>query len=139
MKNGKIGSLLNKLRPDRTDNKQAVNVEQVAVIGHSCDAVGWRPVPYKIPDDFAAFHANVENDVNAFISKAHPDMYNVHFYKGTVQSALKKALDDLESQRIEHKRSIHNIRIYQEASLTDLTLYLARLEEALREKEEYDE
>ncbi len=139
MKNGKLGNLLNKLRPEQTDPKQAVNVEQVAVIGHSCDAVGWRPIPYKIPEEFAAFHANVENDVADFISKAHPDMYNVHFYEGAVQSALKIGLDDLESQRIEHIRSIHNIRIYQDASLTDLKLYLARLEEALMKKEAYNE
>ena len=138
MNNKKITNLLNKLHPEQTDHKQAVNVEQISVIGHSCDAVGWRPVPYTVPERFAAFHANVEKDVTAFISKAHPDMYNVHFYEGNVQAALKGALNELEMQRIEHMRSIHNIRIYQNASKTDLESYLANLEDDLKKKEEPD-
>ena len=139
MRRGKKGSFLDKLHPEHTDLKETRNVEQISVIGHSCDAVGWRPVSYTVPAEFAEFHANVETDVYAFIQKAHPDMYNVHFYEETVQLALKSALAALEIQRTEHKRSIHNIRTYQEASRTDLELYLARLEESLRRKEESDE
>ena len=139
MKNGKIGDLLSKLHPDQTDHKQAINVEQIAVIGHSCDAVGWRPVPYTVPEEFSAFHANVRQDVAEFISKAHPDTYNVHFYEKHVKVALKKALDSLEGQRVEHMRSIHNIRIYEDASKTDLESYLVRLLDALRRKEESDD
>lgn len=136
---GKMDSLLNKLNPKRTDNKSVVNVEQVSVIGHSCDAVGWRPVAYSVPDAFERFHANVEKDVAAFISRAHPDMYNIYFYEETKEAAVKKAMTELDVQRAEHQRSIHNIRIYQDAALTDLVLYLTQLEEELKRKEETDE
>ena len=139
MKNGKIGEFLSMLHPDQTDHKQAVNVEQIAVIGHSCDAVGWRPVPYTVPEEYSAFHSNVRQDVTEFILKAHPDAYNVHFYEERVQVALKKALDSLEGQRVEHMRSNHNIHIYQQASKNNLESYLARLEDALRRKEESDD
>ncbi len=135
MRKEKSKSLLDLLHPGHTDHKEAKNVEQLSVIGHSCNAVGWRPIPYKIPEEFAAFHADVEKDVSSLIQKAHPDMYNVRFYAETVQAALKTALDALEYQRAEHLRGIYNIRTYQEASRTDLELFLARLEEALRRKE----
>ena len=135
----KMGDVLNKLRPDKTGNKKVVNVEQISAIGHSSDAVGWRPVPYTVPEDFEAFHTNVEKDVTDLISKANPDMYNVHFYDDTVRTALKSALDVMQEQRIEHKRSIHNIHIYQDGSLKKLSSYLASLEEELRRKEELNE
>ena len=139
MREGKKKGFLDMLHPARMDYKEAKNVEQISVIGHSCDAVGWRPIPYTIPEEFAAFHADVENDVSALIQKAHPDMYNVRFYDETVQAALRTALDALESQRTEHMRGIYSIRTYQEASRTDLELDLARLEDALRRKEEMNE
>ena len=139
MRKNKKRSFLDILRPGRTDRKEVKTVEQFSVIGHSCDAVGWRPIPYTIPEEFAAFHAGVERDVSELIQKARPDMFNVRFYDETVQAALRTALDALESQRTEHMRSICNIRTYQEASKADLELYLARLEEALGRKEELNE
>ena len=139
MSKNKKKSLLDILHPRRTDQKEVKTVEQFSVIRHSCDAVGWRPIPYTIPEEFAAFHADVEKDVSELIQKAHPDMYNVRFYDETVQAALRTALDALESQRTEHMRGIYSIRTYQEASRTDLELDLARLEDALRRKEEMNE
>lgn len=132
----KLKNILNKLRPDRTDNKQAKTVERVAAIGHSSDAVGWRPVPYTTPDHFAQFLSNLDADITAFISQANPDCYNARFYERTINDEIALALKELDSQRTEHKRSIHNIRIYQQASLTAIESHRQRMEEALARNKE---
>lgn len=133
----KMKNFLNKLRPDRTDGKQAKTVERIAVIGHSCDAVGWRPVSYTVPERFERFISELDSDINGFISKANPDRYNACFYNTTVDREVELALKELVPQRTEHKRSIHNIRLYQQACLLDMENHLQRMEEAfVKNKEE---
>ena len=73
-------SIFDYLHPNRTDSKKAESIEQIAAISHSCDAVGWRPVPYKIPEEYSAFIENIDRDVLDFINQAKPDMYNAKFY-----------------------------------------------------------
>ena len=134
--NNKWKNVLEKIRPDHTENKQAKTVERVQAIGHSCEAIGWRPVGDTTPKQFQQFLNNLHTDIEGFISKTNPDKYNACFYVNTVESELALALKELEMQRTEHKRSIHNIRIYQKASLTDLENYLKQLEEALAKNKE---
>lgn len=132
----KLKSILNKLRPDRIDNKQVRTVERIAAIDHSSDAVGWRPVPYTTPDSFEQFLANLDSDMERFIAQANPDRYNACFYETTIDAQVNLALKELATQRTEHRRSIHNIRIYQRASLTDMENHLHRMEEALAKNKE---
>lgn len=129
-------NFLDKLKANLTDSKQANTVERIAAIGHSCDAVGWRPVPYTMSDRFTKFLSNLDTDVKGFISKANPDRYNARFYERTVKEEVALALLELTAQRTEHKRSIHNIRIYQQASLSDIEYHLQRMEEALDHNKE---
>ena len=72
----KVKNFLNKLLPDRSDSKQAKTVERIAAIGHTTDAVGWRPVPYTTPDRFAQFLSDLDSDIGRFIAQAGPDRYN---------------------------------------------------------------
>ena len=132
----KIKNMLEKLRPNQIDNKQAKTVERIAAIGHSSDAVGWRPVPYITPDRFEQFLGNLDADIESFIAQANPDCYNAHFYEKTVDGEVTLALKELAAQRTEHKRSIHNIRIYQQASLIDIENHRKRMEEAFTNKKE---
>ena len=132
----KVKNLLDKLRPDRSDNKQAKTVERIAAIGHTTEAVGWRPVPYTAPNRFDQFLSNLDSDIESFISQAGPDRYNPRFYERTVDGEVALALKELKAQRTEHKRSIHNIRIYQQASLKDIENNLQRMEEALAKNKE---
>lgn len=127
----KAKNLLEKLRPDRTDKKQVKTVERIAAIGHTTDAVGWRPVSYTIPDRFRQFLDNLDADIDHFIAHAHPDQYNPRFYEKTVDEEVALALQELEMQREEHIRSIHNIRTYQHASLKDMESHLQRMKETL--------
>lgn len=129
-KGKKWKEFLANLRPDRTDSKQVKTVERIAAINHSTEAVGWRPVGYTIPEHFEKFLQNLEADVEDLISKANPDMYNPRFYDKTVDIEVEIAKKELAGQRIEHERSIHNIRIYQQASLADIENHLHRVEEA---------
>lgn len=131
-------SIFDYLHPNRTDSKKAESIEQIAAISHSCDAVGWRPVPYKIPEEYSDFIENLDHDVLDFISQAKPDMYNAEFYEETIDGNVARAFKALHIQQIEHRRGIHNIRIYQDASLADLKGYLARLEAAYKRKESAD-
>lgn len=132
----KVKSILDKLRPDRSDSKQAKTVERIAAIGHTTEAVGWRPVPYTTPDRFDRFLSNLDSDIESFIAQAGPDRYNPRFYERTVDGEVDLALKELKAQRTEHKRSIHNIRIYQQASLKDIENHLRRMEEALAKNKE---
>lgn len=132
----KVKNVLDKLRPDRSDSKQAKTVERIAAIGHTGDAVGWRPVPYTTPDRYAQFLSNLDSDIGSFIAKAGPDRYNPEFYTRNVDGEVALAIKELKSQRTEHKRSIHNIRIYQQACLKDLENHLQRMEEALAKNKE---
>lgn len=127
----KLKNFLDKLRPNRTDSRQVETVERIAIIGHSHDAVGWRPVPYTTPDRFEQFLSSLETDIDTLISKANPDRYNARFYEETINNEVELALKELISQRTDHKRSIHNIRIYQQASLTDIENHLRSMEGAL--------
>ena len=90
----KVKNILSKLRPDRTDSKQAKTVERIAAIGHSSDAVGWRPVPYTIPDRFNQFISHLDSDIESFISQGNPDRYNALYFEGTVDAEVKLALKE---------------------------------------------
>lgn len=135
----KVKNILDKLRPDNTNNKQAKTVERIAAIGHTTDAVGWRPVPYTTPDRFNQFLTNLESDIDSFIAKANPDRYNPCFYERTVDGEVALALKELAAQRTEHVRAIHNIRNYQIASKKDIEYHLQRMEEALDRIKEVQE
>lgn len=132
----KVNNILDKLRPDRSDSKQVKTVERIAAIGHTTEAVGWRPVPYTTPDRFEQFLSNLDSDIESFIAQAGPDRYNPRFYERIVDEEVNLALKQLAPQRTEHKRSIHNIRIYQQASLKDTEGHLQRMEEALAKNKE---
>ena len=132
----KFKNILNKLRPNHTDNKQVETVEHIAAIGHSCDAIGWRPISYSTPKHFEQFLSNLDTDIEQFIAQTNPDKYNANFFVSTIDNEVALALKELATQRTEHRRSIHNIRIYQKASLTDLTNRLKRMEEALNKNKE---
>lgn len=129
-------NLLDLLNPHRTNAKQARTVERIAAIGHSCDAVGWRPVSYDMPERFERFLDTLESDIDSLIAGAHPDLYNARYYEETVDREVQIALMELRSQRTEHLRSIHNIRIYQNASLEDIHSHIRQLTESLNSKEE---
>lgn len=133
---GKKKRFLDMLRPDRLDSKRDAAAERITAIGHSSDAVGWRPVPYTTPERFEQFLSDLDPDIESFITKANPDRDNPHFYEKTVDKEVALALKELESQRTEHKRYIHNIRIYQQASLTYMQNHLRSMEEALARKRE---
>lgn len=135
----KVKNILDKLRPDNTNNKQAKTVERIAAIGHTTDAVGWRPVPYTTPERFDQFLTNLESDIDSFIAKANPDRYNPRFYERTVDGEVDLALKELAAQRTEHVRAIHNIRNYQIASQKDIEYHLQRMEEALDRIKEVEE
>ena len=132
----KVKNILDKLRPDHNDNKQAKNVERIAAIGHTSEAIGWRPIPYEIPASYQDFLDNLDADLDDFISQANPDRYNAEYFVEVIEEACKRALEKLPAQKIEHGRSIHNIEIYQQACLNDLELDLQRMEEALAKKKE---
>lgn len=132
----KVKNILDKLRPDSNGNKQAKTVERIAAIGHTNDAIGWRPVPYTTPDRFTNFLSNLDSDIESFIAQAGPDRYNTRFYDRIVDGEVNLAITELKAQRTEHKRSIHNIRIYQQASLKDIENHLQRMKEALTKNEE---
>lgn len=132
----KIKNMLDKLRPDRTDKKHAKTVERIAAIGHTTDAVGWRPVPYTIPQRFEQFLSNLDDNIKDFIAKASPDRYNPRFFEQVINEEVSLALKELDMQRTEHCRSIHNIRIYQNASLADIEMHLQRMKEALSKNKE---
>lgn len=127
---------LNKLRPDYNALKHVTNTERIAAIGHTDEAIGWRPMPYKIPDSFLQFLDNLDTDLEDFISKSNPDRYNAEYYLEVIEEACNCALKELPEQKIEHIRSIHNIEIYQQACLKDRELDLQRMEEALAKKKE---
>lgn len=127
----KMKNILDKLRPDHNDNKQAKNVERIAAIGHTSEAIGWRPVPYEIPKDFQNFLNHLDSTIDAFISQAGPDRYNARYFEEVIETEYLRALKELVLQKTEHIRSIHNIEIYQKASLSDLEFDLQRMEEAL--------
>lgn len=132
----KVKNILDKLRPDSNGNKQAKTVERIAAIGHTTDAIGWRPVPYTTPDRFTKFLSDLDSDIGSFIAKAGPDKYNPEYYKIIVDGEVALAIKELKPQRTEHERSIHNIRIYQQACLKDLENHLQRMEEALAKNKE---
>lgn len=133
-------NMLDKLRPDRTDKKHAKTVERIAAIGHTTDAVGWRPVPYTTPQRFEQFLSNLDSKIEDFIAKASPDRYNPRFFEQIINEEVALALKELAMQRTEHVRSIHNIRNYQNASLADIEMHLQRMQEAhSTNKEEFYE
>ena len=132
----KVKNILDKLRPDHNDIKQAKSIERIAAIGHTSDAIGWRPVPYEIPVTYQNFLANLDTEIDAFISKANPDRYNAGYFEEVIEAECKLALEETGLQEIEHGRSNHNIDIYQQACLTNLELHLQRMEEALNKKKE---
>ena len=126
----KLKNFLNGFRPDRTNAKQMKTIERIGVINHSCDAIGWRPCLYTIPAQFEHFLKELDSDIDAFISKAGPDRYNARFYETTVDREVELALKELAAQHVEHKKSIHNIRIYQQASLLNAEAHLHEMEQA---------
>lgn len=130
----KVTNILDKLRPDRNDNKQVKNVERIAAICHTSEAIGWGPVPYEIPKDFQNFLDHLDSTIDAFISQAVPDRYNARYFEEVIETEYLRALKELALQKTEHIRSIHNIEIYQKASLSDLEFDLQRMEEALDKK-----
>ena len=132
----KVKNILDKLRPDHNDNKQAKNIERIAAIGHTSDAIGWRPVPYEIPAAYQNFLNNLDSEIDAFISQTNPDRYNAGYFEEVIEAECKLALEEAGLQKIEHGRSIHNIEIYQQACLSDLEFHLQRMKEALDKKKE---
>lgn len=132
----KVKNILDKLRPDYNDNKQSKSIERIAAIGHTSDAIGWRPVPYEIPVTYQNFLANLDTEIDAFISKANPDRYNAGYFEEVIEAEFKLAVEEAGLQKIEHGRSIHNIEIYQQACLKDLKSHHQRMKEALDKKKE---
>ena len=133
---GKVKNILDRLRPDHNDNKQVKNVERIATIGYTSEAIGWRPIPYEIPEGYQNFLDNLDSAIDAFISQANPDRYNACYFEEVIEAECKRALDELALQEIEHGRSIYNIKSYQETCLSALELDLQRMEEALDKKKE---
>lgn len=129
-------NILKKLCPDILNRKQAKTVEQISVIGHSSDAVGWRPVPYRIPERFEAFMENLDQDIEDILNHANPDMYNAHFYDEVVMREVEIALRELYLQRSDHERTEHNIRLYQTASRLDIENHMKQMIEAQKKIEE---
>lgn len=133
----KIKDILEKIRPDNTCNKQARHVERVAAITHASDAVGWRPVPYTIPDRYAKFLQNLDSDIESIIEQAGPDQYNPRYFERTVDEEVDLALKEVVLQQIEHARSIASIHNYQKQSIEKIQLNLARLENDLEKVRRY--
>lgn len=129
-----MSKLLDLLNPHRTNVKQVQTVERIAAIGHSSDAVGWRPVSYQMPERFERFLANLEADIDNLIATAKPDMYNATYYEEIVAREVEIALKELLMQRTDHQRSIHNIRIYQDAALQDIKTHIRQYSEALESR-----
>lgn len=132
----KVKNILEKLRPDHNGMKQVKNVERIAAIGHTSEAIGWRPVAYEIPEDFQRFLEELDDSLDAFISQAGPDRYNARYFEEVIEAEHRYALGVLALQETEHIRSIHNIEIYKKACLADLEFDLQRMEEALDKKKE---
>jgi hypothetical protein len=128
-------NILAKLRPN--NNKQVKTVERIAAIGNSCEAIGWRPIAYELPNRFVSFQKNLTKNLNDCLATANPDIYNAHYYDENIDMEVQIALQELDSKRIDHIRNIHNIRIYQEASKLDIENQLHELEKnLLKNKEE---
>ena len=123
-------NILDYLNPNRNANKQAKLIERVSAITHTSDAVGWRPVSYEMPQRFQSFIAD-DSDMDDLLSKTNADMFNARFYEGTIDAEKAIGKCELSPQKIEHARIIHQIRIYQKASLLDMELQLQRLEDEL--------
>ena len=120
-------NILDYLNPNRNANKQAKLIERVSAITHTSDAVGWRPVSYEMPQRFQSFIAD-DSDMDDLLSKTNADMFNARFYEGTIDAEKAIGKCELSPQKIEHKRVIHQIRIYQKASLLNIQQQIARLE-----------
>lgn len=130
--------LFDLLKPNRMD-KQPKTVEHIAMIGHSCEAVGWRPIDYELPDIFQSFMTRLDSELETYLEEGKPDMYNARYYDELIDAKVQLALCELKKQRTEHLRSIHNIRIYQSANHEDMTLHIRDLTAALNEREEHDD
>lgn len=128
--------LFDLLNPNRM-NKQSQTVEHIAMIGHSCEAVGWRPIDYQLPKSFLSFMSQLDSELDAYLKEGKPDMYNARYYDELIDAKVQLALCELKKQRTEHQRSIHNIRIYQSANHADMTLHIRDLEAVLDKKEDH--
>lgn len=129
-------NFFNRFRPRTNDHKEAGTEEHVSYINHSSSAVGWGTVSHPAPESWAAYQAAFEQNVDSFISRANPDAYNAACLDREVSSKEEIAQAEARFRRVSNQRSIHNIRIYQEAVLQELDLRISRLEEALEKCEE---
>lgn len=128
-------NILDFLNPNRNANKQAKLIERVSAISHSCDAIGWRPLPYALPQRFQSFIAD-DNDMADLISQTNADMFNPRYYEGIVDAETAIDKCEVSQQKIDHVRIIHQIRIYQKASLLNIQQQIARMEDELARSEE---
>lgn len=127
-------NILDYLNPNRNANKQAKLVERVSAITHTSDAIGWRPVSYEMPQRFQSFIAD-DSDMDNLLDTTNADMYNARYYESTVAAEQKIGKCQVSPQEIDHQRVIHQIRIYQKASLLNIQQQIARLEDELTKNE----
>ena len=126
-------NILDYLNPNRNANKQAKLIERVSAITHTSDAIGWRPVSYEMPQRFQSFIA--DDSDKGLLSKTNADMFNPRYYEGIVDAETAIGKREVSPQEIDHKRVIHQIRIYQKASLLNIQQQIARLEDELARSE----
>lgn len=134
---GKVKSILEKLFSRGTDKKHKSDNERIVTIDHRCEAVGWRPLPYTMPERFSEFQKNLDSDIDSFIKKANPDQYNKAYFDAIIDEEVKLALCECEPQRTNHGYSIADIEGQKKTKMRELDDIIREMEEHLDELRRY--
>lgn len=120
----------------KTGHREANNEEHRAFVPHSSPAIGWGTVGYPTPDSWKAYMDGFRGEVTAYLERTHPDIYNGCFMDRQVRRNEKLAITQARDYCVRNEKSIHNIRTYQTACLSELELTIAYMEEELKRCQE---
>lgn len=118
-------------RSQKSSHREASTDEYQSHIPHSSGAVGWGTIDHEEPDSWESYRQSFWQNAEAFLNTTHPDMYNGRYLDREISCYEQLALTEARRCRERNRRSIHNIRTYQNACLLELELSIAQLEEAL--------
>ena len=135
----KLKNAISSRKAKKASDRQVLTNEVPMPIPHISPSTRWRTMPYEITQRFADFRGGFEASAEEYINAAHADMYNAHYYDEIIDGELKIGLAELALQKVEHGRSLHNIRQYQKTSLLELDNSISRLEAALNKLKEESE
>ena len=126
-----------KLGQTKQPSHRSVSTEEhLAHVPHSSSAVGWGTIAHTGPDSWEEYRQRFQQNAEAFIHAAQPDIYNGRYLDEEISCYKQLAVTEARRCRENNIRSIHNIRIHQKACLRDLELAIAQLEEEYARCEE---